>query len=190
MDEYATSIQETSDGGYIMSGYSKYINLSNKYIKGGEDFWVFRLNARGDVIWTNTFGGRDDERGIDVIEYSPGVYYALGVKRNNFKNEGKTDRENDWWLLRIDETVCEDTDVKIYSSLTNSTAYVNKNFKLKALCNKGERFLWDFGDGTTSKEKEPVKKYEQPGVYEIKVTVFINENCFKTVQMDDYIMVW
>lgn len=190
MDEYATSLVETSDGGFVMTGYSKYINLTNKYIKGGEDFWVFRLNARGDVIWTNTFGGRDDERGLDIVEYSPGVYYALGVKRNNFSNNGKTDRQNDWWLLRIDETTCDDTDVKIYTSLTDNTAYTDKNFKLKAICNKGERFLWDFGDGTTSQEKEPVKRYENPGVYEVKVTVFVNENCFKTVELENYIMVW
>ena len=74
MDEYATSIAPTADGGYVMTGYSKYINLSNRYIKGGEDFWVFRLNGRGDVIWTNTFGGRDNERGVDIIEYRPNVY--------------------------------------------------------------------------------------------------------------------
>lgn len=190
MDEYATAIAETADGGYIMTGYSKYINLSNKYIKGGEDFWVFRLNSRGDVIWTNTFGGRDDERGLDILEYRPGTYFSLGVKRNNFEDDGKLDKKNDFWLLRIDEQICDDVDVEIYTSVKDYTAYTDRGFKLKAICNKGERYLWDFGDGTTSTDKEPVKKYAMPGVYEIKVTIFINENCSKTIKLPQYMMVW
>lgn len=190
MDEYATSIAACDDGGYIMTGYSKYINLSNKYIKGGEDFWVFKLNQNGEIVWTNTYGGRDNERGVDIIEYRPGVYFALGVKRNNFGNQGKTDKKNDFWLLRIDEEVCDDIDVKVYLSVKNHTAYVGKNMKLKALTNKGERFLWDFGDGTTSTEKEPIKKYDTPGVYEVRVTVYVNENCHKTYTMPEYLMVW
>lgn len=190
MDEYATAIAATADGGYIMTGYSKYIDLSNKYIKGGEDFWVFRLNGRGDVIWTKTFGGRDDERGIDILEYEPGRYYALGVKRNNFAKDGKLDRGNDFWLLRVDEEICEDIDVELYTSVKDYTAYTGRGFKLKAICNKGDQFLWDFGDGTTSTQREPVKKYNMPGVYEIKVTVFINENCSKTVKLPQYMMVW
>lgn len=189
MDEYATSIAATEDGGYVMSGYSKYINLTNKYIKGGEDFWVFRLNGRGDVVWVNTFGGRDNERGVDIIEYRPGVFFALGVKPNTFNEEGK-DRKNDFWLLRIDEGTCDDMDLKIYASVKDFTTYVGKNFKLKALGAPGQRYLWDFGDGTTSEEAEPVKQFETPGVYEIKVTVFLNENCSKTIKMDQYMMVW
>ena len=189
-DEYAMAIAECSDNSYVMTGYSKYINLANKYIKGGEDFWVFKLNHKGEVVWAKTFGGRDNERGLDIVEYRPGVYYALGVKRNNFDNQGKSDKGKDWWLLRIDEQYCDEIDVKIYLSVKDYTAYVNKNFKLKAITNRGERFLWDFGDGTTSTQKEPVKKYEVPGVYEIKVTVFVNENCHITYTMPEFLMVW
>jgi hypothetical protein len=189
-DEFATSITECADGNFVMVGYSKYINLANKYIKGGEDFWVFKLNPKGEVLWAKTYGGRDNERGVDVVEYRKGVYYALGVKRNNFENNGAVDKGNDFWLLRIDEETCADIDVKIYLSVPNNTAYAKKNFKLKALTDRGERFLWDFGDGTTSTDKEPVKAYDVPGVYEIKVTVFITENCHKTYTLPEYLMVW
>ncbi len=190
MDEYATSIAETYDGGYIMTGYSKYINLANKYIKGGEDFWVFRLSGRGDVIWTNTFGGRDNERGLDIIEYRPGTYFALGVKNNDFEAKGEIKKKDDFWLLRIDEKACSDLDVELYISVDNYTAYTDRGFKLKAICNEGDSFLWDFGDGTTSEEKEPVKRYSKPGIYEVKVTIFINENCTKTVKLPQNIRVW
>ena len=35
-------------------------------------------------------------------------------------------------------------------------------------------YLWDFGDGTTSTEKKPAKKYEQPGTYTVTLTVTDN----------------
>ena len=190
MDEFATSIAQCRDGGYIMTGYSKYIDLANKYIKGGEDLWVFRLNHAGEIQWVNTFGGRDNERGVDIIEYRPGVYYSLGQKLNNFGQNGTVDRGNDFWLLRIDEQTCDDIPISIYLSVKDNTAYVGKGFKLKALTPQGERYLWDFGDGTTSTEKEPVKKYDVAGVYEVKVTVYLTETCHKTYTMPNYLMVW
>jgi len=190
MDEFATSIVQTSDGGYIMTGYSKYIDLANKYIKGGEDFWVFRLSSNGEIRWMNTFGGRENERGLDIIEYRENVYYALGMKQNTFDQGGRANRGDDFWLLRIDDIPCQDVPVQVYMSIKDNTAYVGKGFKLKALTPKGERFLWDFGDGTTSELKEPVKTYQVPGVYEIKVTIFLNENCHKTYTVPNYLMVW
>lgn len=190
MDEFATSIAQCADGGYIMTGYSKYIDLANKYIKGGEDFWVFRLTPTGEIKWMNTFGGRENERGVDIVEYRPNVYYALGVKQNTFEQYGRLNKGNDFWLIRIDDRQCEDVPIEVYMSIKDNTAYVGKGFKLKAITPKGENFLWDFGDGTTSNEKEPVKKYDTPGVYEIRVTVFVNENCHKTYTLPNYLMVW
>lgn len=189
-DEYAMSIDPTSDGGYIMTGYSHYYAMDNQYVKGGEDFWVIRLDSRGDVIWRQTYGGRDDERGMDVIEYSPGVFYALGSKYNNFELAGQRNKKLDFWLLRIEDRTCEDVEMSVYLSLKNYTAYVNRAFKLKAIVSTGDAFLWDFGDGNTSRDMEPQHKYEMPGVYEVKLTVFLNENCSKTYTVPELIMVW
>lgn len=37
--------------------------------------------------------------------------------------------------------------------------------------------LWIFGDGATSKAINPVKRYANPGVYDVKLVVTNNENC-------------
>ncbi|MBL0023985.1 MAG: gliding motility-associated C-terminal domain-containing protein [Saprospiraceae bacterium] len=49
-----------------------------------------------------------------------------------------------------------------------------QNIKLKDISNfYADSLIWDFGDGTFSKENNPEKTYTQPGCYEIKLTKFI-----------------
>ena len=189
-DEYAKSISECADGGYIMTGFSSYYNLENQYIKGGEDFWLIKLDKHGNVIWKDTYGGRYDEQGVDVIEYSPGTYYALGSKYNKFNRVKVEDKKSDFWLLKVKERKCEEFDIQVYLSLKEYNATANKDFKCKAIVEKGDAFLWDFGDGTISRERDPVHRYVVPGVYEIKLTVFVNENCAKTYTVPEFIMAW
>ncbi len=41
---------------------------------------------------------------------------------------------------------------------------------------------WDFGDGTTSTEQNPKKKYTQPGTFRVKLTVRDNDGAESTVE--------
>ena len=189
-DEYSTSIIQASDGKYIMTGFSKYTSLHNQYILGGEDFWLLKLDFNGDILWQQSFGGRDNERAMDIIEYEPGVFYALGTKYNDFEKGGTVDKKNDFWLLKVHDQECEGMPLDVYLSLKDYSSLAGKSFKCRAIASKGEEFLWDFGDGKTSRKRDPSHAYAEPGVYEIKLTVFINQNCKKTFTVPELIMVW
>lgn len=41
----------------------------------------------------------------------------------------------------------------------------------------GDSYLWDFGDGNTSTEFEPIHIYENPGIYDVSLTVFNGDQC-------------
>lgn len=43
--------------------------------------------------------------------------------------------------------------------------------------------LWDFGDGNTSKEKNPVHTYREPGNYDVSLTLFTNYT-YETAKAD------
>ncbi len=189
-DEFLHSIWPTTDGGLIATGFSAYTGLEHSLIKGGEDVWLLRFDRQANLIWRETFGGPEDEKGVDVIEWEPGLFYVLANKKNDFLNNGTYDRKNDFWLLKIKEETCEDVIIKIFLSLKEANAFVGRSFKCRAIVDKGESFLWDFGDGTTSTELEPVHTYHLPGVYELRFTVFLNENCSKTYKLPTNILVW
>lgn len=48
-NDYAKSIKQTSDGGYIVCG-----TKNNTHINTNGDFWVLKLNQNGDTVWTKT----------------------------------------------------------------------------------------------------------------------------------------
>jgi len=175
------------DSGFVFGGYSRHQAKSEAYAKGGEDFWVMRTDPRGKVLWKDTYGGPANERCMDIVSYAPGVFFALGEKQNLFKDGNRT---YDYWLIRIDEKTEEDIKAEIYVRAEKNRINRDTPTRFRARCAYGERFLWDFGDGTTSTERNPLKVYKLSGMYDVTLTVFVNENCKQTVGMDAELEVW
>ncbi|MFI5221457.1 MAG: hypothetical protein ACHQK8_03955 [Bacteroidia bacterium] len=61
--DYATSIQQTTDGGFIMSGttISNDGNVSGNH--EGKDYWIVKLSSPGSIQWQKCLGGTGDEDG-------------------------------------------------------------------------------------------------------------------------------
>lgn len=66
--------------------------------------------------------------------------------------------------------------------------FINQSFSAVVNPSKPQRYLWDFGDGTTSNEINPVHEYAQPGVYTVRL-LFDNGYCDSLLEKTDYIRV-
>ncbi len=66
------SIQQTSDGGYIVAG------TTSSYGAGSFDFYLIKTNASGDTLWTSTYGGRNQDWGYSVQQTQDGGYIVAG----------------------------------------------------------------------------------------------------------------
>ena len=84
------SVNETDDGGYITAGYTQSMG------KGRKDLWLLKTDAMGCKIWDKTFGGREDDVGMSVLQSRDGGYIVAG-RTASFGKGG-----DDIWLLKTD----------------------------------------------------------------------------------------
>jgi len=87
--DYGRSCQQTSDGGFVISG------TTYSYGEGNEDAWLIRTNATGEEIWNQTYGTVKYERIYSVLIVDDG--YLLVGQTNSF---GAGDY--DVWLVKTD----------------------------------------------------------------------------------------
>lgn len=81
-------ILPTSDGGYIVCGYSASNNgdVSGSHSPGYNpvmDIWVVKLNSAGDIEWQRCYGGSDYEYGRKILETDDGGYLLMGITNSN-----------------------------------------------------------------------------------------------------------
>jgi hypothetical protein len=88
-NDYCYSVQQTSDGGYILAG------RTDSYGAGHDDFWIVKTDANGDTLWTSTFGGDGDDECRSVQQTSDGGYILAGYERS-------WTAFSDGWLVRAD----------------------------------------------------------------------------------------
>jgi len=64
--------------------------------------------------------------------------------------------------------------VKSFYTNTAGELLINQSITFTNESENGNTYLWDFGDGTTSAEKSPIKVYTEGGVYTVKLKVIGN----------------
>ncbi|HRA58293.1 MAG TPA: T9SS type A sorting domain-containing protein [Bacteroidia bacterium] len=100
------SIQQTSDGGYILGGHSSSGISGDKTenFQGGFDYWVVKLDSKGNIQWQNTIGGSFFDELYSIQQTSDGGY-ILGGRSNSDISGDKTENSQgdfDYWVVKLD----------------------------------------------------------------------------------------
>src|SRR5690606_39884516 len=73
IENWGHDIQQTSDGGYIITG-----NIMSEWNTRKNDYWVAKLDAKGDMTWQRNFGGSEIDMANTIRQTVDGGYVIAG----------------------------------------------------------------------------------------------------------------
>lgn len=100
--DYAESIQETADGGFIVAGYSNSQNGDLNGNNGFDDYWILKLTSTGTIVWQKNFGGSSFDQATSVNQTKDGGYIVAGYSRSNNINVSGNHGLYDYWVIKLD----------------------------------------------------------------------------------------
>ncbi|MBI3234967.1 MAG: hypothetical protein HYZ42_13190, partial [Bacteroidetes bacterium] len=105
-DDLAQKIIQTSDGGYLIGGYTKSAQTGDKSqgSRGIIDYWVVKTDSIGQKMWDKRFGGSQTDCLYDLIETSDHSYVLVGMSNSNANGDKSEVRRGvyDYWMVKID----------------------------------------------------------------------------------------
>lgn len=90
--DYASSMVQTSDGGYALVGYTQSFGA------GSYDAWLVKTDSAGNMEWNKPFGGTSIDRTNSIVQTYDGGYALAGY------TDSLGAGSSDGWMVRTDWT--------------------------------------------------------------------------------------
>jgi hypothetical protein len=109
-EDQVSSIRQTSDGGYIVCGYTRSSDgdITAKRFGGSWDVWVVKLNADGTKNWDRTYGGGGFDVAYSIAQTTDGGYVLCGYTDSPLSRYGNAGDVTgsfrgvwDIWVLKL-----------------------------------------------------------------------------------------
>ncbi|QMU27872.1 hypothetical protein [Adhaeribacter radiodurans] len=112
------TIQQTSDGGYILGGPSS-VYLGDEFADG----WVMKLNNEGNITWDKTYGGDYNDFFSSIQQTKDGNYVLVGSSASTTRSDSsQTSRGgSDYWIMRLDNSGSALPQKIVFTPLSNKS---------------------------------------------------------------------
>ena len=103
--DVANSIEQTSDGGYIVAGSISSITGDIPGLHGAVDYWVIKLNGSGDIVWQKCLGGSQVDDASSIRQTPDGGFIVAGSSNSSDGDVvGLHSTNYDYWIVKLNNT--------------------------------------------------------------------------------------
>ena len=102
--DIATSVLQTRDGSYILTGTTASNDGDIAGSHGNADCWVIKLDNAGALEWQKLMGGSSDDRAYSVQETIEGGYVIAGSSSSDNGDLTHNSGYHDFWIVKLGAT--------------------------------------------------------------------------------------
>lgn len=103
--DYAKSIQQTTDLGYIIAGYTASndgdVSGNNGY-GTSMDYWIVKIDSIGTLQWQKCLGGTNDEHAYSIQQTNDEGFIIAGSTRSSNGDVSGRHGSEDYWIVKLD----------------------------------------------------------------------------------------
>ena len=102
LSEEVFDIHETADLGFIAVGCSNSIDGDLTSNNGQNDLWALKMDKDGNLEWSKSYGGFEDEATRSIQQSPDGGYIIAGYTRSSDGDVANYYGGEDAWVLKLD----------------------------------------------------------------------------------------
>ena len=188
--DFAHSIDQTTDGGYIVAGYTNSTNGDVTVFYGGYDMWVVKLQANGDLEWQKSLGGSNNDVAFSIRQTIEGSYIVAGFTDSTDGDVIGNQGGDDMWVVKLhpDSLSVEDVlvnQISIYPNPASDFIYIQtvdtiENIQVFDILGKQISISQPISEINSTKKLN--LEQVRSGVYVIAITTNIQTYMFKIMK--------
>jgi len=129
-DDYFQSLDQTTDGGYILGGYS-YSGISGdktQASQGGFDIWIVKTDANGIKQWDARYGGSDYDNLASIRQTTDGGYILGGFSESGISGDKTQTSQGgfDYWIVKTDGNGVKQWDARFGGSSNDGLYFLQQ----------------------------------------------------------------
>jgi hypothetical protein len=101
LNDMATCIIQTSDGGYAFTGYSESNDGQVSGNHGDKDIWICKTATNGDIEWQNSYGGNGVDVAESIIQTTDNGFVVAGYSNSNDGDVSGNQGKIDFWIFKV-----------------------------------------------------------------------------------------
>jgi hypothetical protein len=100
--DQAYDVSQTSDGGFLVTGYASESSGDVAGNYGGADVWVIKIDSIGNLLWEKNYGGSATDFGESILEMDNGNILCAGYTHSNDGLVTDFHGFEDSWIICLD----------------------------------------------------------------------------------------